>query len=164
MSIDTTNEKRFESDIEAFFISPNGGYIKGNDTYDPQLGVYVESLIDFVQNTQPKEWARFKNMNKENTERKFCVAFNNACDMYGLISVLRHGFKHRGIIHSGNPAGRTEDRFHQSGYNGVSCKYSFSAPSSAEAQAQHYFQPAYSGRKSRIGLPCPLSSAGNHHW
>ena len=35
--------------------------------------------------------------NKVDPERKFCLAFNNACDMDGLISVLRHGFKHRGI-------------------------------------------------------------------
>ena len=27
----------------------------------------------------------------------FCVAFNIACDSDGLIAVLRHGFKHRGI-------------------------------------------------------------------
>ena len=97
MSIDETNEKRFESDIEASFISPAGGYVKGSDVYDPKLGLYVDSLIGFIQKTQPKEWARFENANKIETIRKFCRAFNDACDMYGLISVLRHGFKHRGI-------------------------------------------------------------------
>lgn len=97
MSIDSTNEKRFESDIEASFLSPSGGYIKGSDTYDPKLGLYVDTLIGFIQKTQPKEWARFQNANKIDTVRKFCVAFNNACDMSGLVAVLRHGFKHRGI-------------------------------------------------------------------
>ena len=97
MSIDTTTEKRFESDIEASFLSLTGGYVKGTDTYDPKLGLYVNTLIDFIQKTQPKEWARFENTNKVDTERKFCMAFNNACDMSGLITVLRHGFKHRGI-------------------------------------------------------------------
>ena len=29
MAIDATNEKRFESDIEAAFLSPAGGYTKG---------------------------------------------------------------------------------------------------------------------------------------
>jgi type I restriction enzyme R subunit len=28
---------------------------------------------------------------------KFCAAFDNACDRDGLVSVLRHGFKTRGI-------------------------------------------------------------------
>ena len=92
-----TNEKRFESDIEASFLSPAGGYVKGTDTYDPKLGLYVDTLITFIQKTQPKEWARFENVNKIDTVRKFCTAFNNACDMDGLVSVLRHGFKHRGI-------------------------------------------------------------------
>ena len=51
MVIDTT-EKRFEEDIESFFISPAGGYTKGTDTYDAKLGLYVNTLIDFVQRTQ----------------------------------------------------------------------------------------------------------------
>lgn len=97
MAIDATNEKRFESDIEASFLSPSGGYTKGTDIYSPKLGLYVDTLIDFIKRSQPKEWARFENANQIDTVRKFCVAFNNACDMYGLISVLRHGFKHRGI-------------------------------------------------------------------
>ena len=97
MPINETNEKRFESDIEASFLSPSGGYVKGCDAYDSSLGLYVNTLIDFVQRTQPKEWARFVNANQMDTVRKFCVAFNNACDMFGLVHVLRHGFKHRGI-------------------------------------------------------------------
>ena len=98
MSIDSTNEKRFESDIEAAFLSPAGGYVKGTDTYDPNMGLYVDTLVTFIQKTQPKEWARFVNANQIDPVRKFCVAFNNACDMSGLLFVLRHGFKHRGIL------------------------------------------------------------------
>ncbi len=97
MSLDSTNEKRFESDIEAAFLTPAGGYVKGTDIYDSKLGLYTNALIEFIQKTQPKEWARFENANKIDTIHKFCVAFNNACDMLGLVSVLRHGFKHRGI-------------------------------------------------------------------
>lgn len=97
MSITDTKEKRFESDIEASFLSPRGGYVKGDDVYDPKLGLYVNTLINFVQRTQPKEWARFENANKIDPVKKFCLAFNNACDRDGLVSVLRHGFKHRGI-------------------------------------------------------------------
>ena len=55
MSIDATNEKRFESDIESSFLSPSGGYVRGADVYDPVSGLYVKSLLDFVQRTQPKE-------------------------------------------------------------------------------------------------------------
>ncbi len=97
MSIDVTTEKRFESDIETFFLSHNGGYAHNNDAYDPKLGLYPDTLIRFIKATQPKEWKRFEMQNAADPERKFCVAFNTACDMDGLISVMRHGFKHRGI-------------------------------------------------------------------
>ena len=51
MSIDATNERRFESDIESFFLSPAGGYVKGNDEYDKKYGLYIFTLIDFVRRT-----------------------------------------------------------------------------------------------------------------
>lgn len=93
----STTEKRFEEDIESFFLSAAGGYTHCEDAYDPKYGLYPATLIRFVQATQPKAWQRFANMNAVDPERKFCVAFNNACDMVGVLDVLRHGFKHRGI-------------------------------------------------------------------
>lgn len=97
MPVTDTTEKRFESDIEAFFLSPAGGYTKGTDEYDPKLGLYPDTLIRFIQATQPKAWQRFVNMNAVDPVKKFCLAFNNACDMDGVLNVLRHGFKHRGV-------------------------------------------------------------------
>ncbi len=92
-----TNEKQFETDIEAFLISKEGGYTKTNDTYDPIAGLYVDTFISFIKETQPKEWARFERQCNSDPIKKFCMAFENACDTDGLISVLRHGFKYRGI-------------------------------------------------------------------
>lgn len=97
MSIDVTTEKRFEQDIETFMLSIEGGYTKTTDTYDANCGLYIDTLIKFIQNTQPKEWARFENANKVNPINKFIQAFNLACDEYGLLHILRYGFKHRGI-------------------------------------------------------------------
>ena len=97
MGIDNTTEKRFEEDIESSFISLNGGYTKGRDTYNAALGLYVNTLIGFVKSTQTKEWARFAKHNSVDPEKKFCMVFNNACDSDGILSVLRYGFKHRGI-------------------------------------------------------------------
>ncbi|MBR4538336.1 MAG: type I restriction endonuclease subunit R [Clostridia bacterium] len=96
MPIDQTNEKRFEDDMTASLWS-DGGYGRNEDVYDPKLGLFPATLIRFVKQTQPKEWARFENTNKVDKEGKFFAAFNNACEMDGLVSVLRHGFKHRGI-------------------------------------------------------------------
>ena len=97
MPVTDTTEKRFESDIEAFFLSAAGGYTKCLDEYDPKLGLYKDTLIRFIKDSQPKEWQRFANMNAVDPEKKFCLAFNNACDMDGVLHVLRHGFKHRGV-------------------------------------------------------------------
>ena len=97
MPITDTTEKRFESDIESFFLSPAGGYAHCEDSYDPKLGLYKNTLIRFIQDSQPKAWQRFANMNAVDPEKKFCLAFNNACDMDGVLHVLRHGFKHRGV-------------------------------------------------------------------
>jgi len=97
MPVTDTTEKRFEADIESFFLSAVGGYTRCEDEYNPKLGLYPDTLIRFIQNTQPKEWQRFVNMNAVDPVRKFCTAFNNACDMDGILDVLRHGFKHRGI-------------------------------------------------------------------
>lgn len=90
-----TTEKRFEEDIETSLLS-KGGYTHNNDVYMPKLGLYQDTLIRFIQSTQPKEWKKFVLQNSVDTEKKFCLAFNNACDMDGLLSVLRKGFKHRG--------------------------------------------------------------------
>lgn len=97
MSIEEATEKRFEADIETALLSKQGGYTHNNDPYDAALGVYPATLVRFIQMTQAKEWTRFTMQNSGDVERKFCQAFNNACDRDGLLAVLRHGFKHRGI-------------------------------------------------------------------
>jgi len=97
MSIEDATEKRFEADIETALLSKQGGYTHNNDPYDAALGVYPATLVRFIQMTQAKEWTRFTMQNSGDVERKFCQAFNNACDRDGLLAVLRHGFKHRGI-------------------------------------------------------------------
>ena len=48
MGIDVTTEKRFEADIEEFFLSPAGGYTHNNDMYDPQLGVYKDTPVSYT--------------------------------------------------------------------------------------------------------------------
>lgn len=103
------NEKLFEIDIEAFLISPKGGWQKATDAgyktgfqYDAEGGVTenyaldIETLCTFVKNTQPVAWALFEKRCKSDPQKKFYKAFQNAVDMDGLVNVLRHGFKHRG--------------------------------------------------------------------
>ena len=97
MAINDDSEKRFESDIEAFMLSPAGGYTRNETEYDAKLGIYPATLLEFVKTTQPKAWQRFETQNSVDTDRRFCISFSNACERDGILSVLRHGFKHREI-------------------------------------------------------------------
>lgn len=92
-----TKEINFEESIEAFFISQSGGYKKGSDTFNTQFGIYKDTLVNFIKDTQPREWKRFADQNPGNTDDAFCKKFNDAVIADGMLSVLRHGFKHRGI-------------------------------------------------------------------
>ena len=83
MSITAATEKQFESDIEAFLISDEGGYIKGSGAYSPKLGLYPDKLTSFIKRTQPREWTAFERQNDIDPVRKFCVVFSNACYFCG---------------------------------------------------------------------------------
>ena len=91
-------EIRFEQDIETYLLSPAGGYQKGDmKKYDKDKALDMETLLSFVKDSQPKEWDRFERMTVSDVEKKFFKAINDAITNLGLIHVLRHGFKYRGI-------------------------------------------------------------------
>ena len=59
------NEKRFESDIEEFLISPEGGWDKASDagycaSKGSGMALDLSTLIGFVKDTQPVAWQRFE--------------------------------------------------------------------------------------------------------
>lgn len=111
-----TKEKNLEEDIESFLCSPEGGFFKCDDrhsllyvedgTYQMVGGGYMEhrdraldaaTLFNFIQTTQPKAWDRFERMCNSDSTAKFAKVFNDAVDRLGMVAVLKHGFKHRGI-------------------------------------------------------------------
>ena len=101
MSI-SENEKRFEEYIESYLISAEGGWEKATDEgYRSEeykdMFLDIVSLTNFVKSTQPMAWKRFERMCTINPVRQFYKSFENAVTQDGLISILRHGFKHRGI-------------------------------------------------------------------
>ena len=94
-------EKQFESDIEAFLISDVGGWAKATDTgyrslESKGMSLDIDTLVAFVQNTQKLAWTQFVKRCNSDPKRKFYKAFEDAVAMYGMVSVLRHGFKYRG--------------------------------------------------------------------
>lgn len=94
------NEKQFESNIEAFLISPAGGYEKATDagyTSSSGMALDIHTLVWFVKATQPIMWQRFEKQCNSDPYKKFYKCFEDAVQMDGLLSVMRHGFKHRGM-------------------------------------------------------------------
>ena len=90
------NEKRFEEDIESFMIS-KGGFIKGNqDTYDKERSIDLKQFRKFVEETQPKEWKRYKFNYGDDAEDKLYNRLQKSIDTFGLIHVIKHGFEDRG--------------------------------------------------------------------
>ena len=85
-------EKQFEAHIEASLTSPAGGLTKGADTYDCSSCLYRDTLLSFVQETQPKAWKKFARLTSRNPEEAFIKTFNERCTKDGLLHVLRHGF------------------------------------------------------------------------
>lgn len=109
-------ERTLEEDIESFLCSPEGGYLKSTDKQSllyidgenwqlvdggyaafPGRGVDIATLVSFVQASQPKSWERFERMCNSDPSLKFAKVFQDNVDAHGIVHILKHGFKHRGI-------------------------------------------------------------------
>ena len=102
------SEKRFEQDIESFLISEDGGYEQFSYTnpdghrihkyvYDKDKGIYSEVLINFIIDTQPKEWARYVRYYGDDAPEKLYRRLEDSIAEHGLIYVLKHGINDMGI-------------------------------------------------------------------
>lgn len=105
MSMDTS-EKRFESDIEQYFITHGyRQFSKQNEegkwirfvNYDVDKAIYLGVLVEFVSKSQPKEWARYLKYYGNEAPQKLYRRFENEVVEHGLIYVLKHGITDLGI-------------------------------------------------------------------
>jgi len=90
-------EKQFEDDIE-YSLLTYGGYTKGDaKAFNRTVALDVATLISFVKATQPKSWEKYETIYGTSCEKSFVERFCKEVRSLGLLSVLRHGFKDRGI-------------------------------------------------------------------
>ena len=100
----TTSERDFEDDVELFLERTGwktfrkqrvtgGGFAVGQLDYDRELALKVDSLVDFVKETQPAEWAKIEKLYGANAKAKFlkrvCDKLEPHRDADGLINCLR---------------------------------------------------------------------------
>lgn len=101
------SEKRFERDIETFLISPEGGYVQfvGQDAdgnwvhnrqHDVAKCIYMDVLCEFIEKTQPKEWAKYVKYYGANSADKLYHRLEQSITEQGLLFVLRNGIEDMG--------------------------------------------------------------------
>ena len=101
------SEKRFERDIESFLISKAGGYEQfwgqdkngnwvHNRQHDVEKCIYMDVLIEFIKNTQPKQWEKYTKYYGDNAAEKLYRRLEDTISNQGLIYVLRNGIEDMG--------------------------------------------------------------------
>lgn len=91
-----TSEKRFEQDIETYFL--NHGFRKVlPSTYDKEKMLFSDALEEFVSTTQPKAWARYTKLYGASAVDKLTRRVNTAISESNVLDVLKKGIKDMGI-------------------------------------------------------------------
>jgi len=86
-------EIHFEQEVCAH-LSTHGWLYSPNDTgYDRELALFPEDVIAWLSETQPKEWAKVKQLHNGSSEQTVLKRLAEVMDKDGSLSVLRHGFK-----------------------------------------------------------------------
>lgn len=83
----------FENEIEHELIS-YGGYEKGDShAYDPENALFPADVVNFVQHTQPKVWARLTMLDAHKAPDMLLDSLVKELAAKGSLAVLREGFK-----------------------------------------------------------------------
>ena len=90
-------EIRFEQDIETS-LTTRGGWAKlpfSASSYDASIGLDLAILLDFIAETQPKQWERYQKVYGSDAQDKFVKRLNEEIRTHGMLHVLRNGIKDR---------------------------------------------------------------------
>ena len=91
-------EKRFEQDIETFFLSEQGGYVSlQSSQFDLDKCICMDTLCKFIEKTQPKAWAKYVKYYGVSAKDKLYNRLEKCISEQGLLYVLRHGITDLGI-------------------------------------------------------------------
>lgn len=92
-----TKEINFEDKIQEYLVN-NGGYSISTELgYDALKGYKPNSLLDFIQNTQEKNWFKLVQIHGDNTFNYFCTMVEKEIKEFGLLETLRGKIKLNGL-------------------------------------------------------------------
>ena len=87
-----TTEVAFEAVIEAH-LQANGYVSVPGDGFDRDRAIFPRTVLDFIRETQPDEWAKLEVQLGEQTGEQVLADLCKRMDDQGALAVLRHGFK-----------------------------------------------------------------------
>jgi type I restriction enzyme R subunit len=87
-----THKAAFESVIEAHLLK-NGYVSVSRDGFDRERAIFPKTVLAFIQETQPKEWAKLEALHGDKTGEQILADLCKWMDANGVLATLRHGFK-----------------------------------------------------------------------
>jgi len=91
-SFNVRSEAAFEIVIETYLLD-NGYMSVDKSGYDKERAIFPETVLTFIRQTQPKEWAKLEALHGEHTGEQILNDLCKWMDTYGSLATLRHGFK-----------------------------------------------------------------------
>ncbi len=92
-----TTENAFETALVQSLVE-QGGYSEGNaPDYSPELGMFKNEVIKFLQETQPKRWERITAIHGADVDNRVIQRLYKELDLRGSLDVLRNGFVDYGV-------------------------------------------------------------------
>ena len=89
-------ETKFEAEAEDILVA-SSGYQKGySEAFNRETALDEATLLEFVQNTQPKEWEKMEKIHGAAAKKQFFGRFKKEVSLRGLLDVIRNGIKTHG--------------------------------------------------------------------
>ena len=63
------------------------------DGFDRERAIFPETVLAFIRETQPKEWAKLESLHGDRTGAQILGDLCKWMDIHGVLATLRHGFK-----------------------------------------------------------------------
>ena len=86
------SEAAFETVIERHLLA-NGYVSVAPDGFDRERAIFAAEALDFIRETQPKEWAKLEALHGAKTGEQVLTDLCKWMDANGSLATLRHGFK-----------------------------------------------------------------------
>ena len=92
MSQGRHSEAAFETAIETHLLE-NGYVSVSREGFDRERAIFPETVLAFIRETQPKEWAKLEALHGDKTGEQVLGDLCKWMDTNGALATLRHGFK-----------------------------------------------------------------------